>query len=64
MVRTSAFLACHQGYSAGWSLGWGLNFQAFTVAFSEACNHGFSLDTPVSSPTSLVNDSAHKIMLK
>ena len=28
MVSTSAFLACHQCYSAGSSLVWGLNFRA------------------------------------
>ena len=29
MVGTSAFLACHQCWSAGLSLGWDLNFRTF-----------------------------------
>ena len=31
MVSMSAFLACHQCWSAGSSLGWGLNFQGPTL---------------------------------
>ena len=34
------------------------------MAFSEACHQGFSLGTPVSSPSSLVNGSANKRKLK
>ena len=36
IVRMSAFLACHQWYSAGSSLGWDLNFQAVVCGLSGA----------------------------
>ena len=53
MVSMSAFLACHECYSAGLSLAWGLNLWA--LVFSEARCQGFSPGTKVSSPHSSVN---------
>ena len=63
-VSSSAFLTCHQSYCEGSSLAWRLNFQLQCVSFSEARRQGFSPGTPVSSPTSSVNDSANNIKLK
>ena len=55
VVNSSAFLACHQCWSAGSSLGWGWNFRLFYVAFSEARRQGFSPGTPVFFPPSSGN---------